>query len=531
MKKIILTLLLLTFGSTFAENINLSNLAGFDGEPHIAVNPANPKNIIAGWMRMRLDGKIWIAVKSSFDEGKTWSNITFMPHDTSKNGSADVSIAFHRGGTAYLSYINYRISPDTAGADYVVSSSDGGLNWSVPNKVFDASNTPDLPIDRPWIAVDNSGGPHDGTVYLTAMSAYWFAGQHHLYIRSSSDKGASWSKLTQIDNEEFSVGRMTRSSGLISIGADGTAQVAYLSYDTKASPFVRMYLATTGDLGVSFQHSVVGNLIYNNTNKAGDFTKSHCIACDPVHNGNLAIAWIDDRNGDPDVFLRKSTDSGKNWTLPLRVNDDSIINGVGQDEVWMNFSPNGHLALAWRDRRTSGKGDTVNFNIFSTMSTDGGMSFAPNKILSTISSPFINVPKGNSFIGVATSDNTLHVNWADLSSGDLDIYYANRQINSSVEELHYLYDGIVIAPNPAKDFIEINWISQDFKLPVDFQVRIYNIIGELILNPSNDLRKLTQFQAGSNKIKIDVTALKNGIYFVKITNRVGYSIKKFEIVK
>lgn len=115
-------------------NFNLSNLVSFDGEPNIAVNPANQNNIIAGWMRLRLDGKIWIATKTSFDKGQTWSAIHFMPHDTIINSSADVSIAFHHSGIAYLSWINYRQIPDTAGAVFVSKSSDGGLTWELQIK-------------------------------------------------------------------------------------------------------------------------------------------------------------------------------------------------------------------------------------------------------------------------------------------------------------------------------------------------------------------------------------------------------------
>ena len=58
-------------------NINLSNLLGFDGEPSLAVNPTNPSNLIAGWMRLRQDGKVWIATKATFDGGQTWSAINF----------------------------------------------------------------------------------------------------------------------------------------------------------------------------------------------------------------------------------------------------------------------------------------------------------------------------------------------------------------------------------------------------------------------------------------------------------------------
>ncbi len=523
MRIVYLTILLIFFASTLkAENINLSNLAGFDGEPYIAVNPTNPKNIISGWMRGRLDGKIWIAVKSSFDEGNSWSNIQFMPHDTAINGSADVSIAFNRNGIAFLSYINYRQTPDTAGAVFVVSSTDGGINWSEPVNVFDMKEKSDLPIDRPWIAIDNSGGKNDGTIYLTSMSAYWYIGQHHNYLKTSTDNGKTWSSIKQIDNIDFSVGIMTKSSAVISIGAEGTVFIAYHSYDTSASKLVRIYYASTNDLGNTFQRGVITNALYSKASNSGDFTKSYCIAADASRKGNVSLSWIDERNGDADVFLKKSTDYGKTWTLPLRVNDDSLKNGIEQDEVWMNYSINGNLAIAWRDRRLNGKGDTVNFSIFSTISTDGGDNFAPNKLISATSSPYLKVTKGNSFIGVAMSNNTMHVNWADLRTGDIEIFYSNRQVATTVEETHILSDGINIYPNPASETLNILFQNVE-RITNDYlQYEIFNSNGIIIR-----AGKLENAQKNS----INITGLPSDNYILKIINNEEYSIKKVVIIK
>jgi hypothetical protein len=507
-------LLILSASTLKAENFNLSNLGGFDGEPYIAANPKNPQNIIAGWMRGRLDGKVWIAVKSSLDEGRTWSNIQFMPHDTILNGSADVSIAFNRNGVAFLSYINFRQTPDTAGAVFVVTSTDGGKNWSEPVNVFDMKEKPDLPIDRPWIAVDNSGA-NDGTIYLTAMSAYWFIGQHHIYLKTSTDNGKTWSDIKQIDNDEYSVGLMTKSYPAISVGADGTTYIAYHSYDTTASKLVRIYYATTNNLGNTFQRGVITNGFYLKTN-TGDFAKAYCIAADAYRNGNVVFTWIDERYGDADVFLKKSTDYGKTWTLPLRINDDSTKNGIEQDQVWMNYSLDGNLAIAWRDRRLSGKGDTVNFSIFSTISTDGGDNFAPNKLMSTISSPYLNLPKGNSFIGVAMSNNTMHSTWADLRTGDIEIYYSNREIVTSVEETHKLFDGINTYPNPTNSILNIDY-NESLFLP--FSYEISDIYGNII---KRDLLKDHQ---------VDVSDLIQGTYYIKLIRDVEYSLKKFMVVR
>jgi len=516
MKILYLSILFALLASTLkAENINLSNLGGFDGEPYIAVNPTNPKNLIAGWMRGRLDGKVWIAVKYSYDEGNTWSNIQFMPHDTVLNGSADVSIVFNRNGIAFLSYINFRQTPDTAGAVFVVSSIDGGKKWSEPVNVFDMNDKSDLPIDRPWIAVDNSSGANDGTIYLTAMSAYWFIGQHHIYLKTSNDNGKTWSDIKQIDNDEYTVGLMTKSYPAISVGADGTAYIAYHTYDTTVAKVVRIYYATTNDLGNTYQRGVITNAFYLKAN-TGDFAKAYCIAADAKRNGNVAFTWIDERYGDADVFLKKSTDYGKTWTLPLRINDDSTKNGIEQDQVWMNYSLNGNLAIAWRDRRLSGKGDTVNFSIFSTISTDGGDNFALNKLMSTISSPYLNLPKGNSFIGVAISNNSMHSTWADLRTGDIEIYYSKRELSTSVEETHKLSDGINIYPNPANLIFNLVYNGSLF---FPFSYEISDLNGNVIK------RDLLQYH------QVDVSNLSQGTYFLKLISNEEYSIKKFMVVR
>ncbi len=182
----------------------------------------------------------------------------------------------------------------------------------------------------------------------------------------------------------------------------------------------------------------------------------------------------------------------------------------------MNYSLNGNLAIAWRDRRLSGMGDTVNFDIFSTISTDGGENFAPNKMMSTISSPYLNLPKGNSFIGVAMSDNSMHSTWADLRTGDIEIYYSNREIATSVEETHKLYDGINIYPNPTNSILNIDYNESLF---FPFSYEIVDIYGNIT---KRDLLKNHQ---------VDVSNLNQGTYFIKLISNEEYSIKVFMVMR
>src|ERR1035438_7751377 len=138
-------------------NVNVSQDATFDGEPTLAVNPTNPNNIVVAWMGVTINPvRVSIKTKSSFDGGLTWGNYFVQPHFSPNFGSADVSMAFKNDGKVYMSYIDYRKSPDSGGI-FVTHSGDGGITWSSPVEAYNGltDDPGKLPLDRPWIAVDN----------------------------------------------------------------------------------------------------------------------------------------------------------------------------------------------------------------------------------------------------------------------------------------------------------------------------------------------------------------------------------------
>src|ERR1700751_2523099 len=158
MKKIFL--LLLTCACLFnlaaqVQNINISNSFYFDGEPYLAVNPANHKNMVIAWMGLTITSgvKISIKTKASFDGGLTWGSLNVKPHMSSTWGSADVSMAFRKDGTLFLSYIDYNAAKDSGGV-FITKSTNGGVAWSTPVKVIDLHEDPTKkPLDRPWLVV------------------------------------------------------------------------------------------------------------------------------------------------------------------------------------------------------------------------------------------------------------------------------------------------------------------------------------------------------------------------------------------
>lgn len=488
-------------------NINLSNLLSFDGEPYIAVNPANQNNIIAAWMRVRADGKVWIATKSSFDKGQSWSAINYMPHDTIINGSADVSIAFHRTGTAYISWINFRQSPDTSGAVFISKSTDGGLTWGKANKVIGSQDLSDCPFDRPWIAIDNSGGVNDGTIYISSMTAYWKGGQHHIYLRTSDDDGNTWSSIKQVDTTGYSPGALNASYGGVSIGKEGKAYIAFLSYDVSVSPYVRYYCLTTMNKGNTFQRHLVGNATITG---GSDFTKAWSINANPTINGHAVLSWVDKRNGDYDILVSQTLNGGNTWSIPKRVNDDTLNNGIEQDMVWASFSPSGKFGLAWRDRRGNGTGATVPFDVYATMALDTALRFMPNVKITSVASPYFLVPQGNSFIGVAMSDSFMFVNWGDYrNSPDWDIYLSKSALNDFNTSINYNLNSknlMLVFPNPTHDIINYQ-LSSTIEIK-DLEFILYNSQGQIV----------KQGKLSKEIGQIEVASLPKGFYFLFLKN-------------
>jgi hypothetical protein len=89
-------------------------------------------------------------------------------------------------------------------------------------------------------------------------------------------------------------------------------------------------------------------------------------------------------------------------------------------------------------------------------------------------------------------------------------------------------DKILLNPNPASDYIEISIPELNKGLqPLVQIVQIFNILGievgqsSLIVNPNN-----TNGQAGMlNLLKIDISNLPTGVYFIKIGDRVEKFVK------
>jgi len=418
-------MLLLSFLNFY--EINLSDSPAFDGEPVVAVNPVDPGNVVVAWLKAAL-GTSLITVRYSTDGGMTWSDPIFMPHVVSGFHSADPALAFGGDGTLYLAYIDYN---EDSGFVVLSTSIDGGATWDSPRIIVRYDEAPDYPIDRPWIAVS---GPN---LYITTLEAR-VAGAtppYHLYIKSSRDGGTSWGYLTEIgDSSNYPA--YVRSMGQITIKDDTTVYVGYFSYNPDHYPLPRHMLAISHDGGVTFSYRTIAAL--TSASVSDTLLKKGSPLIYVPYSGVLIATRIDAAFGDPDAVAQRSGDGGITWSSPFRLNDDPPGNGVYQDMLW-GCARDSTVAFFWRDRRNGGTGRAVPFEIYGTLSYDGGYTFTDNFVVSGQPSEYDTILtfSGNDFLSCAFGDTAVYVVWGDLrdTSSHLDVYIAVVPIGAvAVEE-------------------------------------------------------------------------------------------------
>jgi hypothetical protein len=357
-------------------------------EVAVAINPSNPEHIIAVMLQAGSPGHARVSnhAYTSIDGGLSWQSVARTNPDMRVQG--DDAITFSRDGTAYHAYISFdgiRIErPERAWSGIFVASSKDGLEWNQPVAVVDHVNTAIPFEDKPGIGVDRSpGSPHRGNVYVawTRFDVYGSenpAHRSHIMLSRSRDGGRTFSTPYEISDETGD----TKDS-------DGTVEGVVPA----AGPDGEVYVAWAGSKGLVIDKSTDGgwtfgkDLLIANLPGGWDLPvpgleRHNGMPVTAVdissgsHRGSVYVNWIDERNGDLDVFVAASRDGGRTWAAPVRVNDDQ--KGAAQMFSWLAVDPvDGSLNVVFHDRRGQ-KGKLTGVTL--ARSTDGGKTFVNHTV-------------------------------------------------------------------------------------------------------------------------------------------------------
>ncbi len=152
-----------------------------------------------------------IYVTTSKDDGKTWTNVAASPTAVWPNFVNQFSdLAVGSDGTVYLTYMKCPVTGPTGDCGgttatmYIQKSADGGNTWSSQVAIGTANLAPDtcgafygcLPNTKertsniPVIGIDNSGGAHNGNLYVVDYN--WTGSYMQVQVATSADGGNTW---------------------------------------------------------------------------------------------------------------------------------------------------------------------------------------------------------------------------------------------------------------------------------------------------------------------------------------------------
>ncbi|MEM8524637.1 MAG: T9SS type A sorting domain-containing protein [Bacteroidota bacterium] len=311
-----------------------------EGEPFIAVNPKDSNNVVVSYMNIDpATGILDFPIYYSQDGGGSWEKSNFIASsiynaDPIPNmilaGGGDPVLAFDREGKLYFSWIFLALNFSTLDGrflTYWASSTDGGKSWEVSegsNKLLadggfnfgtgallDEGNGV---LDRQWLAVDQTGGAHDGVLYCSGL----------FFSNDSTEIGGIILRKKLPDSDVFEPNQVVVSDtpnaqfGNVHVDRLGRVHITYGDLDS----FLVKHTVSEDGGTIFNQPTVIGNFnwLFEDTVRVNELENPAInFAIDPI-NDELHLVWnaFDDKvNG----FYSRSLDGGKTWSEAQNIAD------------------------------------------------------------------------------------------------------------------------------------------------------------------------------------------------------------------
>lgn len=331
-------------GNTFSTSKMVNDVTG-----QLVLNPTittdEADNIYVAWSDNRVGNDRYIFFANSTDKGNTFSANKQVNDGDSWDASFPSMVARDEGDV-YITWNDRRNGdPDI----FFAKSNDGGNTFSTNKKVN--SDGGGVWQQSPSIAVNNTG-----VIYITWLDNR--DGDGNIYICSSLNDGLTFPADRKVNDD---IGSYWQGMPSIAVGDN---DIIYIAWQDQREGNDDIYFAKSYDGSISFS---VNKKVNDDSGNSKQQLPS--LTVDEV--GNIFITWIDWRNGEPDVYFTNSPDEGETFSPNRRVNDD--VGDPKQHQSSIVMGGNGNIYVAWVDRRN---GDP---DIYFTYSEDSGDSFLPNK--------------------------------------------------------------------------------------------------------------------------------------------------------
>jgi len=293
-------------GATWQTAKRLTNNVGGSSCPRIAVWGSN---VFVVWQD-DTSGNPEIYLRKSTDGGATWQTEMGLTNNTGNSKWPDIAVS---GSNVYVVW-----EDDTPGnyEIYFRKSINGGATWQTARRL-----------------TNNTGESHAPRISVLSSNVYvvWCdttPGNYEVYFRKSTDGGATWQPAKRLSNNT---------------GGSYNPTIAVSALNV----YIVWYDYTPGIAQIYFKKSTDGGGVWQTSKKLTNNAGSSGWPTIAVRESNVFVAYYDYTPGNPEIYLRKSTDAGATWPTAVRLTNNTgsscnpaiAVNALTVYTVWQDYTP------------------------------------------------------------------------------------------------------------------------------------------------------------------------------------------------
>ncbi len=324
--------------------------------PSVAVSPTDPRSVVVAG---RVDRPEFSAVvRLSRDGGRTWAS-TDLSLPLGQVRPFEPQVAFDAKGTLYVLFSTLEGPGIVPNGLWLEKSVDGGSTFSSPVRVADRfAYQARLAVDR------TSAGVHvtwlqanDAVVKGRTPALGLGPPPNPVMMATSRDGGATFAQPAQVSDPRRR--RVGAASPAVAPGGD--LFVLYQDYGGDVADFeglpgevhqgaFSLVMSRSTNGGATFSDAgVVESTLLPSERFFVFVPRFPSLAVDP-RDATLYVAWSDARNGDADVFVRRSDDRAESWSARVRVDNAEDSPRQQQYLPKLAVAPNGRVDVLFLDR-------------------------------------------------------------------------------------------------------------------------------------------------------------------------------------
>lgn len=408
------------------------------------------------------DGNTEIYYKRSTDGGITWGADTRLTNGLGPSEYPTVSVADS------IVHVVWRDNRNGNFEIYYKRSTDAGLTWGTDTRLTNNTSVQ-------WYPSMFSSKSDVCLVWQDARDL-----NDEIYFKSSSDGGLTWGADTRLTNN-----------------------TSYAQYPSVAISTSNVHLAwfddRDGNQEIYYKRSADGGASWGADTRLTNSVGNSWYPTLAVNGTVVHMVWYDDRNGNDEIYYKRSTDGGLSWGADVRLTNNTFSSS--QPSISVSGSM---VHLVWVDWLDG------NRELYYKNSTDGGLTWGATTRLT-------NNTAASWYPSVAVSGSVVHVLWYDNRDGNEEIYYKRNPTANTVGIKDMLSEALPfnVFPNPASTEINVRGSGN-----ID-ELSITDILGKQIYS-ANLINPTTELLISTSDFPV-------GIYFIQ--TKIGNSISVQKLIK